>query len=511
MSTTAAASEPMSAPATTSASTGSPPIALSASTAMPAPASAPTSTPAAATPMAKSSVAAESSAVGSIDAKADTDLPDESVADESLTPLVALFQEKSIRILGTVDDPLFCATDVAAHIRDKHFERALVKFPERFFCWRPACDSIGRPQKTKFFTEAGLYKYLLQSKQKGAEPFQLFTYDLLTAERKRTVDSVKLALKLKETEVAEQTEKKVAEDVLRHTGRLELYDAMRAVNIARAELKVEEAQVAWYEKGVDNVASVQDEYSAVVEAKLPPHLEWPVEAPPRHEAAAAAEVDPLTPLAALFETRGIRITGTICEPLFCAADVAVHIGDDNSARYFQNRTPELYLKWVPLRDAQGQQRPTRALTEAGLYRYLLQSTLEKAEPFQEYTYNLLTQERKRTVSGARLALKIAETLAEELKRQNATSQKGRRRERKRCNECARIANETKQKLQTTRGKLRKLQMKKAIELDKEAIRHYCAPFPPPEFQMPVSKLLLESMRLTRQATEQTVGHAAANI
>jgi prophage antirepressor-like protein len=51
----------------------------------------------------------------------------------------------------------------------------------------------------RYFTEAGMYKFLLQSRSLQAEAFQIFTYDLLKVERKRTVDSIQLSLKIAET------------------------------------------------------------------------------------------------------------------------------------------------------------------------------------------------------------------------------------------------------------------------------------------------------------------------
>jgi prophage antirepressor-like protein len=422
------------------------------------------------------------------------------IVSESITPLVALFQEKGIRILGTVDYPLFCALDVARHIKDEHCERILHKLPDKFTRWGPACDALDRPQRSRFLTEEGLYKYLLQSGQKLAEPFQLFTYDLLTAERKRTVDGARLALKIERSRVTELEREKAAEKVLRRAERIQLTETMRAVNTARAELNIEQAQLAWYENGIDNVAAARDAnevQSGEAAETIDPSII--TEAPAREEKAAegAEDEDPMTPLVALFEARGVRIAGSVSEPLFCATDTAKYIDDGNSDRIFRDKTPDVYIRWGPLRDAQGQPRTTRFLTEAGLYRYLLRSKLEKAEPFQEFTYALLTAERKRTVDSARLALKIEQTKAEELRRQKAASRKIRRRERKQLNSCMQIANETRESLQKVKERVSRAQMKKAIESDKKAILRYCAPHAPPEFRMPVSGHYFEGLRLSR--------------
>jgi hypothetical protein len=47
-----------------------------------------------------------------------------------------------------------------------------------------------------FFTEKGLYRYLLQSRRVKAEEFQDYVYDLIISERQRTVDAALLDAKL---------------------------------------------------------------------------------------------------------------------------------------------------------------------------------------------------------------------------------------------------------------------------------------------------------------------------
>jgi prophage antirepressor-like protein len=136
--------------------------------------------------------------------------PTEAIAQE-MTPLVALFLEHNIRVLGTAEEPLFCVADVAAHIADTNPGRTLKNYaPDIYVRWELACDPRGAQQRTRFLTEAGAYKYLLQSRSPLAEPFQLFVYGLLKAERKRTVDSIQLSLKIAETKYAESQRAKAA-------------------------------------------------------------------------------------------------------------------------------------------------------------------------------------------------------------------------------------------------------------------------------------------------------------
>lgn len=134
-------------------------------------------------------------------------------AKTQMTPLVAIFEEKSIRILGTVEDPLFSVADVAAYIDDTHnCARVICKYAIGEYKQRvndgPALG--GRPSLW-YLTEAGLYKYLLQAKGEKAEEFQRFVYKLLKGERKRTVDSLRLAIKIGQAKLSEvrQNEEKL--------------------------------------------------------------------------------------------------------------------------------------------------------------------------------------------------------------------------------------------------------------------------------------------------------------
>jgi prophage antirepressor-like protein len=125
-------------------------------------------------------------------------MPTKPTPNPAMTPLIAIFQEKSIRILGTVEDPLFSAADVAAHISDSaNYARVVNKYtPGEYTQRHDTIDANGRTRLTCFLTEAGLYKYLLQAKGEKAENFQRFVYKLLKEERKRTVDAIQLELKI---------------------------------------------------------------------------------------------------------------------------------------------------------------------------------------------------------------------------------------------------------------------------------------------------------------------------
>jgi prophage antirepressor-like protein len=92
--------------------------------------------------------------------------------------LSQLFLDSKIRVLGSVNQPLFCAADVGQHIGDKHVRRVIKDYDEKYRRTEAIKDPSGRTQPTIFLTEKGLYRYLLQSRRKEAEAFQDLAYDL---------------------------------------------------------------------------------------------------------------------------------------------------------------------------------------------------------------------------------------------------------------------------------------------------------------------------------------------
>jgi prophage antirepressor-like protein len=124
---------------------------------------------------------------------------------------------------------------------------------------------------------------------------------------------------------------------------------------------------------------------------------------------------PQTALASLFAEKKIRIRDTVADPLICGVDLASYIGDANYGRTFKAYTDAMHIQHLPTADAQGRQREMLYLTEAGAYKYLLQSRLAKAEPFQLYVYSLLKDARQAEVDVTQLKAKIARSEAEALR------------------------------------------------------------------------------------------------
>ena len=118
------------------------------------------------------------------------------------TLLVTIFEEKAIRIFGTVDEPLFCVTDIAAYIGDsRHCARTVNKYKLGVYVQKIEGLSTGRGRPASWYlTEVGVYKYLTQAKGKKAEEFQEFVYNLLKKERARYMAA---ALEAKEARLRE--------------------------------------------------------------------------------------------------------------------------------------------------------------------------------------------------------------------------------------------------------------------------------------------------------------------
>jgi prophage antirepressor-like protein len=108
----------------------------------------------------------------------------------------------------------------------------------------------------------------------------------------------------------------------------------------------------------------------------------------------------------------IRI-GTLIEgPLISVADLAARIGDTN----YRRATRGYSEKYLQYRGVDGKVYNTEStaarvpyFTEWGVYRYLTQSTLAAAEPFQQYVYALAKADRLKNANGSLLGLNMIQT------------------------------------------------------------------------------------------------------
>jgi prophage antirepressor-like protein len=111
------------------------------------------------------------------------------MADEAFT---TFFKDQNIKIAGTTMEPLFHTADIADKINDKNVYRTIRGWDTEFVV---KISYIADNVQTNFFTEDGLYQYLMRSKLPGAQPFQKWVRDQLKIIRKRIVDDLRLAAK----------------------------------------------------------------------------------------------------------------------------------------------------------------------------------------------------------------------------------------------------------------------------------------------------------------------------
>jgi len=161
---------------------------------------------------------------------------------EEKNPLVEIFFHKDIRVVGTVKDPLFCASDVAGYLGDTHYITKLKEYVtaestdgETYIQTRAMKDKMGRSKKMLLLTENGLYRYLLRSNAPKAVEFQSYTYKVLKAERDRVVDAAQLAVKISSNRYMESAAQC-------RMARSDMERAMRAANDAREEVRRLRAQ-----------------------------------------------------------------------------------------------------------------------------------------------------------------------------------------------------------------------------------------------------------------------------
>lgn len=78
-----------------------------------------------------------------------------------------------VRVLGDSQNPLFCASDVCRVLGYQNGKDTILRvFGDGVVKCYPIIDSLGRSQEAKFFTETQLYKFIMRSNAKNAEPFQ---------------------------------------------------------------------------------------------------------------------------------------------------------------------------------------------------------------------------------------------------------------------------------------------------------------------------------------------------
>jgi prophage antirepressor-like protein len=124
----------------------------------------------------------------------------------NFSSLVEYFQSDNIRIIGTVDEPLFHMTDVAEHIGDTaNVHRTTKEFDETLKVKAEFNDGI-QNRNACFLTEDGLYEYLMIAPGKESYKFRIMVRNILKQIRKQVVDEVRLKYKLLLTRMVQNSE-----------------------------------------------------------------------------------------------------------------------------------------------------------------------------------------------------------------------------------------------------------------------------------------------------------------
>jgi len=163
----------------------------------------------------------------------------------SESALVKLFEEKTIRFSGDVVNPLFCAIDVANFLEDVNYRKLIKDYDNPTMRVEAKAFSRKSIVTTTFFTERGLYKYLLQSKRPRAEEFQDFVFDLLAKERRRVVDEKLLQAKIDADKVRLELSAMIAENMALRAKNKEVHASNGRLVLALAEAENQTREIRW--------------------------------------------------------------------------------------------------------------------------------------------------------------------------------------------------------------------------------------------------------------------------
>ena len=84
-----------------------------------------------------------------------------------------------IVIKGTIDDPLFRASDIGLVLDISNIRMSIIEFDESEKRAVSTNDSTGRMQEVTFLTEKGLYKVLFRSRKPIAQKFQNWVCEVI--------------------------------------------------------------------------------------------------------------------------------------------------------------------------------------------------------------------------------------------------------------------------------------------------------------------------------------------
>lgn len=115
------------------------------------------------------------------------------------------FQSMNIRTL-TIEGEVFLRASDVADVLDMRTSALLQRLPDDEVISNDLIDSMGRSQATKFLSEAGVYRAVLRSDKKEAEPFiRWVTREVLPSIRKQGFymsEKLKIEIEAKDAELA---------------------------------------------------------------------------------------------------------------------------------------------------------------------------------------------------------------------------------------------------------------------------------------------------------------------
>ncbi len=100
-----------------------------------------------------------------------------------------LFYNTNVRLYGTDKDPLFAAIDVGKLFGDHNIYRVIRSMPIEYYVRIPSATSNERSQDRLFFTEEGLYYYVLTSNRDNARKHRVRLLSTLRECRPKHIDS----------------------------------------------------------------------------------------------------------------------------------------------------------------------------------------------------------------------------------------------------------------------------------------------------------------------------------
>ncbi len=147
--------------------------------------------------------------------------------------ILKAFEEENnkfdITILGTFEDPLFKANEIAKILGIKNITTSTIHYTDKDKTYIKH-NTINGLQNTMFLTEFGLYKLIFKSKKPFAEKFQYWVFSVIKEIRKNGKYELEEQIKIKEEELNKQKnkeleiEKNILQNMLKSINEQEMHE-----------------------------------------------------------------------------------------------------------------------------------------------------------------------------------------------------------------------------------------------------------------------------------------------